>query len=155
MRALWAVILGLFLLLPSGPGRAALELTPLTIQTAAGLTLNFRVELARTEAERAQGLMYRDKLAPDAGMLFFYPTDRPVAFWMKNTLIPLDLLFIERDGTIYSIAERAVPMSEAAIPSGGPVAAVLELNGGSVSHLGIRPGDRVHCTVLPQSMPDE
>ena len=74
---------------------------------------------------------------------------------MKNTLIPLDLLFIERDGTIFSIAERAVPMSEAAIPSGGPIAAVLKLNGQRFSHLGIRPGDRVRCTVLPESMPDE
>ncbi|MGH6882771.1 DUF192 domain-containing protein [Hypericibacter sp.] len=155
MRALFAFLLGLFLLLPSGPGHAALEQAPLTIDTATGLTLSFHVELARTEAERAQGLMYRDKLAPDAGMLFFYLTDRPVAFWMKNTLIPLDLLFIKRDGTILSIAERAVPLSETTIPSEGPVAAVLELNGGTVSRLGIKPGDRIHCAVMPQSQPED
>jgi len=149
MRGVFAFLLGLSLVLPLGASYAAPELAPLTIETAAGLSLAFRVELARTEAERAQGLMYRDKLAPDAGMLFIYPTDRPVAFWMKNTLIPLDMLFIKRDGTILSIAERTVPLSEATIPSGGPVAAVLEVNGGTVSHLGIKPGDRVQCEALP------
>jgi uncharacterized membrane protein (UPF0127 family) len=149
MRGVLAFLLGVFLVLPSGASRAAPDLAPLTIETSAGLSLVFRVELARTEAERAQGLMYREKLAPDAGMLFVYPTDRPVAFWMKNTLIPLDMLFIKRDGTILSIAERTVPLSEATIPSGGPVAAVLEVNGGTVSHLGIRPGDRVQCEALP------
>jgi uncharacterized protein len=149
MRALFAFLLGLVLALPPSASRAASELAPLTIETSAGSSLAFRVELARTDTERARGLMYRDKLAPDAGMLFLYPTDRPVAFWMKNTLIPLDLLFIERDGTILSIAERAVPLSEATIPSGGPVAAVLELNGGTASHLGIKPGDRVECEALP------
>jgi uncharacterized membrane protein (UPF0127 family) len=67
---------------------------------------------------------------------------------MKNTLIPLDMLFIQRDGTILSIVERAVPLSEATIPSGASVAAVLEVNGGTVSHLGIKPGDRVRCEAL-------
>jgi uncharacterized membrane protein (UPF0127 family) len=149
MRGVFAFLLGLSLVLPLGASQAASELAPLMIETSAGLSLAFRVELARTGAERAQGLMYREKLAPDAGMLFVYPTDRPVAFWMKNTLIPLDMLFIKRDGTILSIAERAVPLSEVTIPSGGPVAAVLEVNGGTVSHLGIRPGDRVQCEALP------
>ena len=149
MRGIFAFLVGLSLVLPLGASQAASELAPLTIETSAGLSLAFRVELARTEAERAQGLMYREKLAPDAGMLFVYPTDRPVAFWMKNTLIPLDMLFIKRDGTILSIAERAVPLSEVTISSGGPVAAVLEVNGGTVSHLGIRPGDRVQCEALP------
>ncbi|HWA41745.1 MAG TPA: DUF192 domain-containing protein [Hypericibacter adhaerens] len=149
MRRFLACLLGFLLALSPAAGHAAPDLTPLTIQTAAGQSLAFRVELARTEAERELGLMYRQKLAPDAGMLFLYPTDRPVAFWMKNTLIPLDMLFIKRDGTILSIAERAVPLSEATIPSAGPVAAVLELNGGTVSHLGIKPGDRVECEALP------
>jgi uncharacterized membrane protein (UPF0127 family) len=154
MRALFAFLLGLFLLLPADPGQAALEQADLTIETMAGLTLSFHVEIARTEKERAQGLMYRDKLAPDAGMLFIYPTDRPVAFWMRNTLIPLDMLFIERDGTIFSIAERAVPLSEATIPSGGAIAAVLELNGGTVAHLGIRPGDRIRCKAMSSTQND-
>jgi uncharacterized membrane protein (UPF0127 family) len=149
MRGVLGFLLGFLLTLLPGAGRAAPELAPLTIETSAGLSLAFRVELARTEAERAQGLMYREKLAPDAGMLFIYPTDRPVAFWMKNTLIPLDMLFIQRDGTILSIVERAVPLSEATIPSGAPVAAVLEVNGGTVSHLGIKPGDHVRCEALP------
>jgi uncharacterized membrane protein (UPF0127 family) len=149
MRGVLGILLGFLLVLSPGVARAASALAPLTIETSAGSSLPFRVELARSEAERAQGLMYRDKLAPDAGMLFIYPTDRPVAFWMKNTLIPLDLLFIKRDGTILSIVERAVPLSEASIPSGAPVAAVLEVNGGTVSHLGIKPGDRVRCEALP------
>jgi|SRR5882724_1076186 len=153
MRRLIAGLLGLLLTLPLGAGHAASELVPLTIATSAGLSLAFRVEIARTDTEREQGLMYRDKLAPDAGMLFFYPTDRPVAFWMKNTLIPLDMIFIKRDGTVLSIAERTVPFSEASIPSGEPVAAVLEVNGGTASHLGIKPGDRVECEVLPK--PDD
>jgi uncharacterized membrane protein (UPF0127 family) len=148
MRILLAFLVGLVLMLPSDGGRAAAETTPLIIETAAGLNLAFQVELARTEAEREQGLMYRDKLAADAGMLFIYPTERPVAFWMKNTLIPLDMLFIKRDGTILMIAERTIPLSEATVPSGGPVTAVLEINGGVASHLGIRPGDRVECEAL-------
>ena len=148
MRMVLAFLIGLALMLPSAASRSAAETTPLTIETAAGLSLAFHVELARTEAEREQGLMYREKLASDAGMLFLYPTERPVAFWMKNTLIPLDMLFIRRDGTILSIAERTVPLSEAAIPSDGPVTAVLEINGGVVSHLGIKPGDRVECEAL-------
>jgi len=149
MRGVFGFLLGLLLVLSPGAAGAASALAPLTIETSAGPSLAFRVELARTEAERAQGLMYRDKLAPDAGMLFIYPTDRPVAFWMKNTMIPLDMLFIRRDGTILSIVERAVPLSEATIPSGGVVAAVLEINGGTVSRLGIKPGDRVQCEALP------
>lgn len=149
MRGSIACLLGFLLVLLPISSRAAPDLTPLTIQTAAGASLAFRVELARTEAERELGLMYREKLAPDAGMLFLYPSERPVAFWMKNTLIPLDMIFIKRDGTILSIAERTVPLSEASIPSAGPVAAVLELNGGTVSHLGIKPGDRVQCEALP------
>jgi uncharacterized protein len=149
MRAILAFLVGLFWAVPLSTGQAATPPAPLTIETATGSNPVFQVELARTEAEREQGLMYREKLAPDAGMLFLYPTDRPVAFWMKNTLIPLDMLFIKRDGTVFSIVERAIPLSEATILSGGPIAAVLELNGGTVSRLGIKPGDRVRCEALP------
>jgi hypothetical protein len=76
-------------------------------------------------------------------MLFDFKTDRPVAMWMRNTRIPLDMLFIARDGRVANIAERAVPFSEQTIPSAGPVRAVLELAGGTASRLGIKPGDRV------------
>lgn len=104
----------------------------------------FTVELAVTPEQRAQGLMFRRKLAPDAGMLFDMGRHAGrAAMWMKNTYIPLDMLFIEADGKIESIAERAVPHSLETISSRGPVRAVLELNGGTAARLGIEPGDRV------------
>jgi len=87
--------------------------------------------------------MYRRKMAADAGMLFVYPSDAPVSMWMKNTFIPLDMFFIGSDGRITHIAERTVPQSTELIGSYGPVRGVLELNGGTASRLGIKPGDRV------------
>jgi uncharacterized membrane protein (UPF0127 family) len=115
---------------------------PLTIRTSAGAH-DFRVELATTNDQQATGLMYRRKMAADAGMLFVYPSDAPVSMWMKNTFIPLDMFFIGSDGRITHIAERTVPQSIELIGSNGPVRAVLELNGGTASRLGIKPGDRV------------
>ena len=115
----------------------------LTIDTAKGPE-HFAVELATTPAQRELGLMYRQALPADAGMLFIYPDEESVAFWMKNTLIPLDMLFIGADGHIRRIAERAVPLSETPIPSVDPVMAVLEVNGGTVERLGIKQGDLVH-----------
>lgn len=108
-----------------------------------GITHKFTVELALNSRQHAQGLMFRQRMAPDAGMLFVYRREEPTAMWMKNTLIPLDMLFITRDGTILRIAERTVPMSEAIIGSGGPVVAVLELNAGTASRLGLKPGGKV------------
>jgi uncharacterized protein len=103
----------------------------------------FHVEIAATPEQMAQGLMYRKSLAPDAGMLFDYGSPQPASFWMKNTLIPLDMIFIAPDGRILNIHERAVPGSLDPIPSAGPVRGVLEVNGGTASRLGIKPGDRV------------
>lgn len=117
---------------------------PLSITVSAGETHAFQVELARTFEEKAQGLMYRDALAPDAGMLFVHAKESRQSMWMKNTLIPLDMLFIRRDGRIAHIHERAVPGSLETISSRGRVLAVLELRGGTVARLGIRKGDRVH-----------
>ncbi len=88
--------------------------------------------------------MYRKALAPDAGMLFVFPETQTATFWMKNTLIPLDMLFIAGDGRVADIHERAVPLSEATISSKVPVRAVLELNGGTALRLGIHEGDVVH-----------
>lgn len=119
------------------------ETSTLTIDTAKGAE-RFTVELAITPSQQEQGLMFRRELAPDAGMLFLMPQVQPAVFWMKNTLIPLDMLFIAADGHIADIHERAVPLSEANIVSKVPVKAVLELNGGTVSRLGIKPGDLVH-----------
>jgi uncharacterized membrane protein (UPF0127 family) len=114
----------------------------LTIETAKGKQ-RFAVEEARTPQQMAQGLMYRRSLAADAGMLFEYDRPQIVSFWMKNTVIPLDMLFIAADGFVVGIHERAVPLSTEAITSDKPVLAVLELNGGTAQRLGIKPGDHV------------
>ena len=105
--------------------------------------IKFEVELALNDAERSRGLMYREKLGPYDGMLFDFYQDAPVSFWMKNTLIPLDMVFIASDGTIKHIHANAVPLSTEAVPSQFPVRAVLEINGGSARLLGIKPGDKV------------
>ena len=115
----------------------------LTIQAQSGKTHSFEVELALTAEQRAQGLMHRESMPSDHGMLFDFGQTRPVSMWMKNTPLPLDMLFIRKDGTISHIHERAVPFSEAVIDSRGPVAFVLELNGGRAAALGIEIGDRV------------
>ena len=130
---------------PTAAARTApsgLDLVPLEIRSAGG-THRFTVEVARTGAEQAQGLMHRDTLAPDAGMLFPFPAPRPASFWMKNTLIPLDMIFIRADGTIASVAANTVPHSLEPVGVAEPVAAVLEIPGGRAAELGIVEGDRV------------
>ena len=140
----------LVLLAPFAGTAAAFESSVLTLRTAAGERHRFRVELALTPLERSQGLMFRETLEADAGMLFVYEAERPVTMWMKNTLIPLDMLFLARDGTVLSLAENAVPLSEAVISSGLPAKAVLELPGGTVARLGLAPGDQVlHPLLVP------
>ncbi|HEY7991486.1 MAG TPA: DUF192 domain-containing protein [Stellaceae bacterium] len=118
------------------------EKAEITIDTAAG-SRRFSVELAVTPAQEEQGLMFRQRLAPDAGMLFVFGDTAVRTFWMKNTLIPLDMLFIAPDGRIVDIHERAVPLSEDVIPSREPARAVLELNGGTAARLSIKIGDVV------------
>jgi uncharacterized protein len=115
---------------------------PLTIAGASGRHA-FQVEVARNDAERAQGLMYRRSLAPDRGMLFDFARVQPISMWMQNTYIPLDMIFIRADGSIARIAENAEPLSTRTIPSGEPVLAVLEVIGGTAARLGVKPGDRV------------
>lgn len=105
-----------------------------------GGVARFSVEVADDPAERARGLMYRDKLAAGHGMLFVYEAPHEVAFWMKNTRIPLDMLFIGADGTILDLHENAVPFDETSIPGGDQVQFVLEINGGLAHRLGIDPG---------------
>jgi uncharacterized membrane protein (UPF0127 family) len=123
-------------------GEAALE-----IVTKTGVRA-FTVELATNDAERERGLMYRKELPEGRGMLFDFQHDRPVAFWMRNTYIPLDMIFIRGDGRILSIAENTQPLSDGLIPSGGSVRAVLEVIGGTARKLGIAPGDRVESPVF-------
>lgn len=101
----------------------------------------FTVEIADDDTTRARGLMFREELAPDAGMLFDFFHEREAAFWMQNTLISLDILFIRADGVIARIHENAIPMDTTSIPSGEPVRFVLEIPGGRAAELGLAPGD--------------
>lgn len=121
---------------------SGLDVIPLAISQN-GKTHRFKVEVARTAQDQSRGLMFRTELGPDEGMLF--PTEVPQArsFWMRNTVIPLDLLFIGPDNLVSNIAANAVPYSEAPLTSDGPVIAVLELAGGRAAELGIAPGARV------------
>ncbi len=120
---------------------SGLPVIALTV-AAAGKVRTFRVEVARGAAEQSRGLMFRTAMGADEGMLFPMDPTRHAAFWMKNTVIPLDIIFIGSDRRILNIAD-AVPYDERPLPSAGPAAAVLELNGGRARQLGIGPGDRV------------
>lgn len=115
----------------------------LTIETTKGERHEFNVELALTPTQHAQGLMYREHLAADSGMLFVYNGEQQRSMWMKNTLVPLDMLFISQKGIVLGAAERTVPLSLSVISSGKPAMAVLELNAGTAARLGITPGSRV------------
>ena len=132
-------------------GQAEIDpLQPLTLVTGKG-RFAFRVENADTADERETGLMCRRALAPDRGMLFDFrqPTDG-VAFWMRNTLIPLDIVFIRPDGRVLSIARNARPLDETPLPAGGEIRGVLEIAGGRAAQIGLQPGDQVmHAIFAP------
>lgn len=115
----------------------------LEIVTADGVHHPFHIELAVKPEELERGLMYRQSIAADAGMLFDFQTDQMVEMWMKNTYIPLDMVFISRNGTVVKIVADTVPQSLETISSGQPVRAVLELKGGETAHEGITPGAKV------------
>jgi uncharacterized protein len=118
------------------------ERSSLVIVTAAR-EIKFDIDMATTEPQREHGLMFRKELGAYEGMLFDFFREQPVAFWMKNTLIPLDMVFIAADGTVRHVHANAVPMSTDTIPSEAAVRAVLEINGGTARLLGIKPGDKV------------
>jgi uncharacterized membrane protein (UPF0127 family) len=120
----------------------AAELQNLEIVSKTGVH-PFVVEVAVSDEERARGLMFRRSLPEGQGMLFDFKQDAPVSMWMENTYIPLDMIFIQRDGRIVRIAENTEPMSRRIISSGSPVRAVLEVIAGTAKKLGIAPGDRV------------
>jgi uncharacterized membrane protein (UPF0127 family) len=142
MRALqWTAFVLFGLLVAAGPVRTA-SLQTLEIASKTGVHV-FSVELVENDADRAKGLMYRKELPEGKGMLFDFHREQDVAFWMQNTYIPLDMLFIRADGQILRIAENTEPLSTRMIPSGGPVRAVLEVIGGTARKYGIVPGDRV------------
>ena len=142
MRALrWTAFVLFGLLVAVGPVWPA-GLQTLEIASKTGVHA-FSVELAETDADRAKGLMFRKELPEGQGMLFDFHREQEVSFWMENTYIPLDMIFIRGDGRILRIAENTEPLSTRMIPSGGPVRAVLEVIGGTARKLGIAPGDRV------------
>ncbi len=124
------------------PRLDAAELQPLEIASRSGVH-SFVVEMAVTPDEQAKGLMFRRELPEGQGMLFDFHREQPATFWMKNTYVSLDMIFIRGDGRILRIAENTVPLSEALVPSGGPVRAVLEVVAGTAKKFGIAPGDRV------------
>jgi uncharacterized protein len=138
------ILFGLFVAV--GPVRPAGQQT-LEIATKTGVHV-FTVEIADNDAERAKGLMYRKELPEGRGMLFDFHHEQEVSFWMQNTYIPLDMIFIRGDGRILRIAENTEPLSTRLIPSGGPVRAVLEVIGGTARKLGIGPGDRVASPIF-------
>lgn len=124
------------------PRLGAAELQPLEIASKGGVH-TFAVELALTPEQQAQGLMYRKELPEGQGMLFDFKREQEATFWMKNTYVPLDMIFIRADGRIHRIATNTTPLSEALVSSGGPVRAVLEVVAGTTKKLGIAAGDRV------------
>ena len=149
-HALTLILCAFLALLPSGLRAQDAPLTkiePLTIATDGDATM-FTVEIADTDASRERGLMFRQRLPEDRGMLFDFGEPRPVSMWMKNTYIPLDMIFISRAGKVISIARDAEPMSETIIPSGGPAYAVLELNGGAAARIGLKVGDEVRHPIF-------
>ena len=121
---------------------SGLAVIPLSV-TSAGKLHSFRVELARSDAEQEKGLMFRTAMGADEGMIFPMDPPRRAAFWMRNTVIPLDIVFIGSDHRILNIAANAVPYDERPLPSAGAAAGVLELNGGRAAQLGIGAGDKV------------
>jgi uncharacterized protein len=148
MMRIW--LASMLLVIALGTGAIAEDrcLEPLSITVAGGEIYTFEVEIAETFEEKARGLMHRRSLALDGGMLFVFTKELRQSMWMKNTLIPLDMLFIRQNGRIAHIHERAVPGSLATISSRGRVLAVLELRGGTAARLGIRKGDRVAYTIF-------
>ena len=132
---------------PVALAQQSLETMPLSIDSASGQHA-FTVEIANDPEEISTGLMNRESLGENAGMLFDFGNPREPAMWMKNTLIPLDMLFMTQDGTVLMIARNAVPGSLRTISPGTPVKAVLEINGGRAAELGIEPGDTVRHPIF-------
>ena len=124
-------------------------LEPLQIRTDRGVQ-SFQVEIADTPRKREYGLMCRKALAPDRGMLFLFPQAGPQSFWMRNTLIPLDIVYIGEDGKVVSISRNARPLDERPLPSAGPAKYVLEVAAGRAAQIGLLPGDRVLHRALPR-----
>jgi uncharacterized membrane protein (UPF0127 family) len=139
--SMWIALMGVVLMF-AGPNVQAASVQPLEIVTKAGVHV-FSVEMATTEEEKTTGLMYRKELPEGKGMLFDFSPEQEVSMWMKNTYIPLDMIFIRADGRILRIAENTEPLSTKIISSRGLAKGVLEVIGGTAQKYGIAPGDRV------------
>ena len=142
-----AVLAALLFACPAAPQDGSAVREELIVATRAG-PHKFQVEIADDPRERSRGLMFRREMAKEHGMLFDFGSEEPASFWMENTYIPLDMIFIKEDGTVESIAERTTPLSRRSVTSRGPVRYVLEINGGLSNELGIRAGDRVSGPAL-------
>jgi uncharacterized membrane protein (UPF0127 family) len=129
------------------PPPAPLPVTSITIDTAHG-PVKIRVEVAADDVSREYGLMNRKHMAPNDGMLFDFISPQQVNFWMKDTILPLDMLFVREDGTIANIKANATPFSLMPIPAAEPVRVVIEINGGRAKALGIEPGQTVHNAIF-------
>jgi len=131
---------------PTPTANAQLRTVPLTL-TARGRARSYTVEVAATALEQDRGLMFRTRMTAHRGMIFPFEPPRTATFWMENTVLPLDLIFIAPDRRVLRIAADARPYSREIIASGGVVAAVLELNAGTAARIGLQPGDRVEYTL--------
>ncbi len=150
LRGVLASCFALFLIF--APLRLAAQESALEIidmRSASGLH-KVSVEVMRTPEQLERGLMFRKYMPDDRGMLFDFKSEAPIMMWMKNTYIPLDMVFISKDGTITGIAENAEPLSESIIPSNGPIQAVLEINAGVSAKLGLKKGDKISASIFPQ-----
>lgn len=126
----------------AGPSNAACSIDRVDLVTAQG-TVSYRVEIADEPEERARGLMFRQSMDADAGMLFLFEQPGPASFWMRNTFIPLDIIFVDESGTVLNVAANTVPFSEARINSEGDAFAVLEINAGQAAEQGIAAGTQL------------
>ena len=147
-RLSWAVSVALASL--SSAAIAQCQDDKVTLWSPSG-TVTFDIELAVTPEQTSRGLMFRDSLDENAGMLFFFTPPRRVAFWMRNTLIPLDMIFIDARGVVRKVHENAIPGDETSIPGAGPTRAVLEINGGRAAEVGIAVGTLVQHQMFDQS----
>jgi len=135
------------------PISVASKQEPVSIRKQNGEELPFNIELAITPAQQSKGLMFRTEMAEDAGMLFIFNTVKPLSFWMKNTFIPLDMLFLSSDGTILHIHPNAIPEDTTGVPSKFPAKAVLEINGGIAAKMGVKEGDQVQHRFFNNTAP--
>lgn len=150
-RSAFVALFSLVLLTAVAAADIAFRQTSLTLRGPDGKEHPFTIELALSNAERMQGLMYRKAMPADHGMLFDFGEERLVTMWMRNTVLPLDMLFIGSDGVVKTVRERAVPFSESIISSGEDVQYVLEVNAGTVKRLGLGPGSRIDLDALKKS----